>query len=120
MGLVTKFPSELRLVRISPASLTCRPISFHLSFFSFLFLATTSFLSPFLARNRLYDVVIGQAEGKDSSCFPTTNLDVRFIYICMYTCTWYLVNGDTHGKVEKIRSKISWIKFSFCEKSKYL
>lgn len=119
MGLVTKFPSELRLVRISPASLTCRPISFHLSFFSFLFFIEQQLLS-FLARNRLYDVVIGQAEGKDSSCFPTTNLDVRFIFICMYTCTWYLVNGDTHGKVEKIRSKISWIKFSFCEKSKYL
>lgn len=95
---------ELRLVRISPASLTCRPISFLL--FPFLFSQQLLFL-----RNRLYDVVIGRPVTwtKGFIVFPNHE---RYIYT---RCILHGKVGD-FTQMEKIRSKISWIKFSLCER----
>lgn len=93
---------ELRLVRISPASLTCRPFPL----FPFLFSQQLLFL-----RNRLYDVVIGRPVTwtKGFIVFPNHE---RYIYT---RCILHGKVGD-FTQMEKIRSKISWIKFSLCER----
>lgn len=95
-GSVTKFPSELRLVRTarpSAASLTCRPIPFRLS--CFLFSRPTSFLSPFLVRNRLRrcNWPARYAERIHRVSQPRTSMFV--IYICTWCpVKWWSIHGE--------------------------
>lgn len=93
-GSVTKFPSELRLVRTarpSAASLTCPPIPFRLS--CFLFSRPTSFLSPFLVRNRLRRCNWPgcYAERIHRVSQPRTSMFVIYIYIYMYVMSRKMV-----------------------------
>lgn len=97
---------ELRLVRISPASLTCRHL---LSFVSFSFLATTSFPSKQVVRRCNWPACyVNERIHRVSQ--PRISF---YIYIRVVSREYAWKSGWLH---EKIRSKISWIKFSLCER----